>query len=219
MKKKTEVQRLGDTLNREVELCHCGRPAGHRGPHLGTQGHHRSKVSPIEREQMALLDQQKLLCGVIVDAQAELVLIDKKLEALKPVMALYAEAPAALPRPLSVKEPDLRTVASGTGDQADAGGRGEPCGISAGPLPVVRTAVEQAPPGPKPAVAPKTSKDYAPQAVDLDQLRTWAANRGVECNSWADLAAVNAKREHLELPLFVQRIGHRTKEATNAKRS
>lgn len=46
----------------------------------------------------------------------------------------------------------------------------------------------------------------APVLADLEQVRTWAAERGVEFRDWDDLRAVNSRRERLGLAPFARKF-------------
>jgi hypothetical protein len=51
--------------------------------------------------------------------------------------------------------------------------------------------------------APRVGIDPgAPISADFEQVRRWAAERGVQFGDWDDLPAVNSRRERLGLPSF-----------------
>jgi hypothetical protein len=60
-------------------------------------------------------------------------------------------------------------------------------------------------PSPAPRTAPKEADD-GPVLADLEQVRTWAAARGLPFVSWNDLKRVNDRRERLGLPPFVRKF-------------
>lgn len=54
------------------------------------------------------------------------------------------------------------------------------------------------------AISPRKQPDSEP--ADLEQIRTWAAPRGIPVSNWDDLREVNRRRERLGLPPFARKF-------------
>lgn len=56
----------------------------------------------------------------------------------------------------------------------------------------------------------RVAVDYVPIEVDLDQVRTWASQRGLQFRDWDDLPGVNRKREQLGQATFKRKLPGRS---------
>ena len=166
-------------------LCHCGRPLGHTGRHVGSSPQRRDAPRSSKRAKFTTAIEAEIQerHATIAKLQSELREREERLrnakEELAPLTALYdVYRNRALPAPETPVTPSPAPVATSVPT----------------PSPPTKSArVVLADPG-------------APIEADLATIHAWSVQRGIPCTTWDDLPGVNRKREQLGLPTFKRKF-------------
>lgn len=167
-------------------LCHCGRPLGHTGRHVGSPLRRSDAPRPTRRAKFTAAIEAEIQerHATIAKLQSEMrereELLRNAKEELAPLTALYdVYRNRALPAP----------------------------GPRATPVPATSAPAPSAPVKSTAAPRPLPADPSEPIEADLATINAWSAQRGIPCKTWDDLGAVNRKREQLGLPSFKRKFG------------
>ena len=169
------------------EKCHCGRPLGHTGKHIGFKSVPKTTPAEPRKHKVVVIVEAEIAAhhATIVRLKREIAvkqheLLDAEIK-LKPLLALLEaydnkqithDKPAA---PIAVKPTSF-------------------------PSPVPFSLL-------RPASDPiATEDDFEPIEADFNTVRRWAAVRGMPFKDWNDLPGINKRREEFELAPFKRKF-------------
>jgi hypothetical protein len=161
--------------------CHCGRPLGHTGKHIGSDAAKRG--GPVAKAARRTA-KDKLLA--MIEAQ-----IEAGVQAIGTLRRGIRESEKAI-REKEAELAPLRAFAESYRNPRIEGPVPPALGHSTR---VTRPVMVAEPP-------PAVMQDYDPIAADYTTVTAWATEHAIGFRSWDDLPRVNQKREALHLPTF-----------------
>ena len=172
--------------------CHCGRPLGHTGRHIGFKPAERANGAPPKKKRIDLVPH---LESEVAAVQADIGRLKREIRDRQHALL---DAEVKLKPLVALLEAYQNKRITGPAEQAQTN-----------VVAVVPTPVTPQYPVASLASDKDSPDDFDPVEADFAQVQRWAAIRNLPFKTWDDLRTINQHREKFELPPFKKKLGFR----------